>query len=259
MGLHSKGAIIFGVSQSVTTRAWNRFQTSGSATQRHDGGCQRATKPRQNRFIVVQTRRHPFVNATSLRNESRTAVGVNISTQTFHNSLRQGGLRSRRTCIRIPRLHKQARLNWTQDHVNWTDKHCDPVLFTDESRYCLDYTYRCARVWRRHGERFQDANIYEHDPYGRGSIMVWAGISRGGRIDPHLAIKGMMTGLCYSDAILDVYVRQYAGAIGYQFFLMDDNARPHRTRVVEEYLQQETIVRMDWSACSSDLNPIEHV
>ena len=44
-----------------------------------------------------------------------------------------------------------------------------------------------------------------------------------------------------------------------QFILMDDNARLHRARVVEEYLQQETIVRMDWPACSPDLNPIEHV
>ena len=44
-----------------------------------------------------------------------------------------------------------------------------------------------------------------------------------------------------------------------QFFLMDDNARPHRSRVVSVYFQQETIVRMDWPACSPDLKPIEHV
>ena len=44
--------------------------------------------------------------------------------------------------------------------------------------------------------------------------MVWAGISRGGRTDPHIAMRGMMIGLCYRDDILDVYVRPYAGAIG---------------------------------------------
>ena len=66
--------------------------------------------------------------------------------------------------------------------------------------------------------------------------MVWAGISRGGRTDPHIVIKGMMTGLCYRDDILDVYVRPCAGSIGPQFILMDDNARLHRVRVVEEYL-----------------------
>ena len=200
----------------MTTRAWNRFQTSGSATQCHAVGRQRATKSRQDRFLVVQARRHPCVKATTLRNELRTAVGVNISTQTAHNSLRQSGLRSRRACIHIPlpRLHKQARLNWTQDHLNWTDNDWDPEFFNDESRYCLDFTYRRARVWRRHGEQFQDANMSEHDPYGEGSIMVRGGISRGGRTDPHIVIKGMTTSLCYRDDILDVYVIPYAGAIG---------------------------------------------
>ena len=69
-------------------------------------------------------------------------------------------------------------------------------------------------MWRRRGERLKDANMSEHDRYGGGSIMVWAGISRGGRTDPHIVIKGMMTGLCYMDDILDIYVRPYAGAIG---------------------------------------------
>ena len=88
--------------------------------------------------------------------------------------------------------------------------------------------------------------------------MVWGGISRGGRTDPHIVIKGMTTGLCYRDDILAVYVRPYAGAIGPQFVLMDDNARLHHARVVEEYFQQDTNVPMDWLAFSPDLNPIEH-
>ncbi|XP_046548607.1 visual pigment-like receptor peropsin [Haliotis rubra] len=68
-----------------------------------------------------------------------------------------------------------------------------------------------------------------------------------------------MTGVRYRDEVLDVYVRPYAGAVGPDFILMDDNARPHRARVVDEYLERETIVRMDWPARSPDLNPIEHV
>ena len=126
-------AIIFGVSQSVTPRAWNRLQMSGSAVQCHAGGRQRPTTPIQDRFIVVRARCHPFVNATTLLNELRNAVGVNISTQKVHSSLQRSGRRSRRECIRIPltQLHIQVRLNWTRDHVNWTDNDWDPVLFTD--------------------------------------------------------------------------------------------------------------------------------
>ena len=52
--------------------------------------------------------------------------------------------------------------------------------------------------------------------------MVWAGISRGGRTDLHIGMRGMMTGVRYRDDILDVYVRPYAGAIGSQFILVDE-------------------------------------
>ncbi|GFW28590.1 transposable element Tcb2 transposase [Trichonephila clavipes] len=40
---------------------------------------------------------------------------------------------------------------------------------------------------------------------------------------------------------------------------MDNNARPHRTLAVEELLESEDIIRIDWPAYSPDLNPIEHV
>ena len=63
-----------------------------------------------------------------------------------------------------------------------------------------------------------------------------------------------MTGIRYRDEILSPIVRLYASAIGDDFILMDDNAR-----IVNEYLQQETIERIDWAAKSPDLNPIEHV
>ncbi|GFX11901.1 transposable element Tc1 transposase [Trichonephila clavipes] len=53
--------------------------------------------------------------------------------------------------------------------------------------------------------------------------------------------------------------RPYAGERGDAFVLQDDNARPHRTRIMNTSLELKTVQRMHWSARSPDLNPIKHV
>ncbi|GFW24592.1 transposable element Tcb2 transposase [Trichonephila clavipes] len=87
--------------------------------------------------------------------------------------------------------------------------------------------------------------------------MVWGGISIGGRTDLHIIWNGTLAGRRYADEILRPHVIPYAGAIGDFFVFQDDNARPHRARLVENMLEAETIQRMDWPACSPDLNPID--
>ena len=39
---------------------------------------------------------------------------------------------------------------------------------------------------------------------------------------------------------------------------MDDNSRPHRAHVVNFFLQDNDIARLEWPASSPDMNPIEH-
>ena len=107
-------------------------------------------------------------------------------------------------------------------------------------------------------ERFAPVCVAEHDRFGGGSVMVWAGISAQGKTDLHVIDNGTLTVLRYVNEILDVYVRPYAGAFGENFILMDDNARAHTARITDQYLEQVTVVRMEWPARSPDLNPIEH-
>ncbi|GFW56101.1 transposable element Tc3 transposase [Trichonephila clavipes] len=68
-----------------------------------------------------------------------------------------------------------------------------------------------------------------------------------------------MNGHIYRDAILEQHVRLFRGVKGVEFLFMDDNARPHLANIVDECLQSEDIIRMDWLAYSPNLNSIEHV
>ena len=152
------------------------------------GGRECSTNEVQDRFLVVQAWRHRFDNATMLRRDFQNATGVRMSTQTIRNRLHDAGLRSRRPAIRVPltRYHVQMRLAWARDHVTWTQNDWAPVLFTDESRFCVDFTDRRARVWRMPNERFAPVCVAEHDRFGGGSVMVWAGISAQGKTDLHV-------------------------------------------------------------------------
>ena len=113
------------------------------------------------------------------------------------------------------------RLAWAWDHVTWTQNDWAPVLFTDGSRFCVDFTDRRARVWRMPNDRFAPVCMAEYDRFGGGSVMVWTGISAQGKTDLHVIDNGTLTALRYVNEILDVYVRPYAGAVGENFILMD--------------------------------------
>ncbi|GFW17106.1 transposable element Tcb2 transposase [Trichonephila clavipes] len=134
-------------------------------------------------------------------------------------------------CIPLTPRHRVARRRWAAEHRDWEQHDWSQVLFTDESRFSLE----------------------------RDGWMVWGGISIGGRTDLHIIRNGTLTGQRYADEILRPHVIPYTGAIGDSFVFQDDNARPHRARLVENILEAETIHCMEWPACSPDLNPIDHV
>lgn len=254
-------AAAYGISQSVVSRLWNRFQITGRYVRRPGQGRVRCTTARQDRYIRQMALRHRQETARGLQMDFQQATGVRISDQTVRNRLHDDNLHSRRPVrgtILLPE-HRRNRLEYAQDHQNWQLRHWRPVLFTNESRFHVSTCDRRVRVWRRSGERYADCNVLEYDRYGGGSVMVWAGICLDGRTDLHVVDRGALTAVRYRDEVLHPIVRPFAGAVGPDFILMQDNARPHTARVVMAYLDQEGINVMEWPARSPDLNPIEHL
>ncbi|GFW36822.1 transposable element Tcb2 transposase [Trichonephila clavipes] len=226
----AKVAQSIGVSQSVISRIWNHFLETGSAGRRPGQGRRRATTPNEDRYLVLTARRHRNMNATLLQQHLRVATGTTVSTQTVRNQLHGVGLYARRpiVCVRLTSRHRRDR----REHIF---------------------------IWRDRGSRNNPAFVHESVRFGGGGVLVYGGISIDGRSDLHIIRDGPLTARRYRDEILRPIVVLHAAAIGDDFILMDDNCRPHRANLVEDFLFEEGIVRIEWSACSPDMDPIEHV
>lgn len=59
--------------------------------------------------------------------------------------------------------------------------------------------------------------------------------------------------------VLKTFVHLFMGVVGLDFPLIDDNVRPHRAHLVDDFLEIKDIHLIDWTARSPDFNLIEHV
>ena len=62
----------------------------------------------------------------------------------------------------------------------------------------------------------------------------------------------------YSNDIPQPIVKQYRQTFGEEFVFMGDNSLPHRAHLVNEFLHDNNIARLEWPACSPDMHPIGH-
>ncbi|GFU42135.1 transposable element Tcb1 transposase [Trichonephila clavipes] len=162
-------------------------------------------------------------------------------------------------CVRLTSRHRRDRREWATEHVNWRRNEWSNVLFSDESRSSVHPDNRRIFNWRDRGSRNNPAFMHERFRFGGGGVLVYCGISIDGRTYLYIIREGLLTARRYRDEILRPIVVPYAATIGDDFILMDENCRPHRANLVEDFLFVEGIVQMEWSACSPDMNPIEHV
>ncbi|UYV64990.1 hypothetical protein LAZ67_3002675 [Cordylochernes scorpioides] len=238
-----------------------QFIETGTIERKEGSGRKGKTATSEDCYLVVTAKRHREMTAIQFSNELPSATGTRISRQTVYRRLHEGALYARRpmVCIPLTSAHRRARLNWCLEHHAWTHDQWANVLFSDESIFSLNTDSRRVFIWREPGTLYHPSNIREIDSFRGGSLLVWAGISSSRRTPLHIFSGGTLTAQRYRDEILEPYLRPLRDQIGHNSIFMDDNVRPHRARLVNEYFQSENIRSMDWPARSPDLNPIEHV
>ena len=131
------------------------------------------------------------------------------------------------------------------------------VLFSDESRFALQFSDGREQVYRLPGEQFADVNVNQRLPFGGGIVVVWGAFLLNDRT-PAYVIDGYLNGNRYLQEVIQPFVIPALQRIGAAAMFQDNNTRPHRARVVTDFLRQHNVNRMDWPPYLSDLNPIDH-
>ena len=73
-------------------------------------------------------------------------------------------------------------------------------------------------------------------------------------------VSGTLNAQKYKDQILESGVRSLLDSLdGQNMVLRDDIARPHCTRIIEEYKNQKNIASLPWPSLLPGLNTIKHV
>ena len=198
-----------GVHHSTVSRLQSRYEAIGSLKDRRRTGRPRKTSAAEDRYIIMTSRRNRFMSARKVVNQLRAATGTRVSAQTIRRRLYRGGLRTRRPYVGVPltRRHRQDRVNWARNHRRWTQ--WNNILFTDESRFTVDFADGRARVWRRSGERYHEQNVIQRDRYGGGSVMVWRGVTRNTKTDL-ITVQGTLTAAGYCAQIVQPVIVPFA-------------------------------------------------
>ncbi|KAL3273663.1 hypothetical protein HHI36_015093 [Cryptolaemus montrouzieri] len=88
--------------------------------------------------------------------------------------------------------------------------------------------------------------------------MFWGGIRLEGRTDL-VFIQNNLTGNSYANEIVLPVMVPYLQSMSQNPLFQQDNAPPHRARIVLNVLEENDIDLLTWPSCFSDLNPVEHV
>ena len=250
----------FNVNHTVIVRLLRRQRITGSVNDRPRSGRPRKTSIRSDRLLIRTARAHPFTPATQLRQQ--WPPGGRISVRSVVRRLHNANLRARRV-VRRPHLlprHRQIRMQWAYDHLHWNIRNWRKIHWSDESRFLLRPVDGRMRVWRERNTAYNQRNIFPTHAFGAGGVTVWGCFSLSCKLDMHV-LQGNMNGQLYRDLVLrDIVVPHFDGhPLADRPLYIDDNARPHRARIVTAYRQQESIDSIFWPAMSPDMNPIEHV
>lgn len=247
-----------GRNQTTVMRICDRWMQEGTADRRVRSHPPRCTTSRDDRQIVRMAVTDRSATSRTIAQHIQSVTHHPVSARTIRRRLQQSGLSARRPLLRLhlTQNHRRLRRQWCDERRMWTEE-WNEIVFTDESRFCLQHHDGRIRVWRHRGERMLNSCVMHRHTGPAPGIMVWGGIGYHSRT-PLVRIAGTLNSQRYISEVLEPVVLPYLQGLPTAIF-QQDNARPHVARIVQEFFVNRQIELLPWPARSPDLSPIENM
>ncbi|GFW46751.1 transposable element Tcb1 transposase [Trichonephila clavipes] len=167
------------VGRNQTTEMWicDRWMKEGTTDRRDRSHPPQCTTSREDRQIVRMAVTDPSVTSRTVAQHIVSVTHRSVSARTIRCRLQQSGLSTRRPLLglHLTQNHRRFRRQWCDERRMWAVE-WNEVVFTDESRICLQHHDGRIRVWRHRGQRMLNSCVMHLHTGPAPGIMVWGGI-----------------------------------------------------------------------------------
>ncbi|GFT30942.1 transposable element Tcb1 transposase [Trichonephila clavipes] len=223
---------------STVVRTLKRFSETNFTADRERSGRPRKTSLREDRLLHRISLSNRKLNSLQILKQWTLTSNVSVCPRTVRGRLLEIGLRG---CKARPK-------------PLLTEFQCK----SDECPFCISGNQSCAYVRRRTHEEFSPQSLKLTVKYPT-KVMVWGCMSSHGIGKLHI-VSGTVKAMDYIEILQNKLIPTARDLFGSQSWIFkDDNTPCQRAKVVQKWLKDHTVNRMNWPEQSDDLNPIENL
>ncbi|GFX88956.1 transposable element Tcb1 transposase [Trichonephila clavipes] len=200
------------------------------------------------------------LNSSQILKQWTLTSNVRVCPRTVRGRLLEIGLRG---CKARPKpllteFQRKRRLTWAREHSLWTIKDWEKVIFRDESPFCISGNQSSVCVRRCTHEEFSPQCLKPTVKYPTKGMVLGCMSSHGVRKLHN--VSGTVKVMDYIEILQNKLLPTARDLFGNQSWIFQDVSAPcHRAKVVQKWLKDHTVNRMNWPGQSPDLNPIENL
>ncbi|GFU35686.1 transposable element Tcb1 transposase [Trichonephila clavipes] len=239
-------------------RYFNQSESSSDKGLK-EKGRPRKTSLREDRLLHRITLSNKKLNSSQNLKQWILTSNVSVRPRTVRGRLlviRLRGCKARPQPL-LTEFQRKRQLTWAREHLLWTIKDWEKVIFSDESQFCIS-GIQSIYVRPRTHEEFSPQCLKPTVKY-LTKVMVWGCMSSHsvGRLP---IVSGTVKAMDYIEIQQNKLLPTARDLFGNQSWIFQDNNAPcHRAKVVQNWLKVHTVIRMSWPGQSPDLNPKENL